>query len=86
MTYCCVSATGGGGGGGGVCLAAGSGTTPEPRRATPLRMCTCMHKRGHGALVPEHAILKVHKITWLLVMKGYYWVLFFPGYKPHFEG
>ena len=26
----------GGGGGGGGCVAAGSGTTPEPRRATPL--------------------------------------------------
>ena len=37
MTYCCVSATGGGGVV--VCVAAGSGTTPEPRRATPL----CSH-------------------------------------------
>ena len=27
---------GDGGGGGVVCVAAGSGTTPEPRRATPL--------------------------------------------------
>ena len=28
----------GDGGGGGVCVAAGSGTTPEPRRATPLHL------------------------------------------------